>query len=127
VPNVPDGSSDRLEIGAVLAVEPFATSGRGLAAERGRPEVFRVAPGQEAGIGLDPGLEAALREQRGLPFARRDLARFPRDLVEASLSRLSQEGRLGAYPPLVETTGARVAQAEHSLYVGAHGVEVLTL
>ena len=33
---------------------------------------------------------------------------------------------LMAYPPLVETTGRPVAQAEHTLYVGADGVEVLT-
>ena len=31
-----------------------------------------------------------------------------------------------AYPPLVETTGRPVAQAEHTVYVGAQGVEVLT-
>jgi methionyl aminopeptidase len=126
VPNVPDGAGDRLSLGAVLAVEPFATDGAGLAAERGTPEVFRLAPGQEAGVPLDPALAGALRELHGLPFSRRDLGGFPRPLVEASLALLAERGRLAAYPPLVETTGGRVAQAEHSLYVGPNGVEVLT-
>jgi methionyl aminopeptidase len=114
-------------LGTVVAIEPFATEGRGLAAERGSPEVFRVAPGQEAGLPLDPALAGALRDLRGLPFSRRDLGRFPRPLVEQSLALLARRGRLASYPPLVETTGARVAQAEHSLYVGPDGVEVLTL
>jgi len=110
----------------VVAIEPFATNGRGLAAERGSPEVFRVAPGQEAGVPIDAGIGETLRELRGLPFSRRDLGGFPRPLVEATLALLGQRGRLAAYPPLVETTGGRVAQAEHSLYVGPDGVEVLT-
>ena len=126
VPNVPDDVGDRLSIGAVVAIEPFATDGRGVAAERGSPEVFRVAPGQEAGMPIDPGIGEALRELRGLPFSRRDLGGFPRPLVEATLALLAQRRRLAAYPPLVETTGGQVAQVEHSLYVGPDGVEVLT-
>jgi methionyl aminopeptidase len=126
VPNVPDGAADRLVIGAVLAIEPFATDGGGVAAERGNAEVFRVAPGQEDGVPVDPGLAQCLRDLRGLPFSRRDLSAFPRPLVEESLTFLAACGRLSAYPPLVETTGGRVAQAEHSLLVGPNGVEVLT-
>jgi methionyl aminopeptidase len=126
VPNVPDGADDRLAIGGVLAIEPFATDGGGVAAERGRAEVFRVAPGQEDGLPLEPAVGQWLRDLRGLPFSRRDLSAFPRPLVENTLTLLASHGRLSAYPPLVETTGARVAQAEHSLLVGPDGVEVLT-
>jgi len=127
VPNVPDrAQDDRLEVGRVLAIEPFATDGGGVAAERGIAEVFRVAPGQEDGIGLEPPVSACLREFRGLPFSRRDLGALPRPMVEEALSLLHRRGRLSAYPPLVETTGGRVAQAEHSLLVREDGVEVLT-
>jgi methionyl aminopeptidase len=126
VPNVPDGANDRLEVGRVLAIEPFATDGGGLATERGKAEVFRVAPGQEDGLAIEPALADRLRELRGLPFSRRDLQAFPRPLVEETLTLLAARGRLSAYPPLVETTGARVAQAEHSLLVTEGAVEVLT-
>jgi methionyl aminopeptidase len=126
VPNVPDEADDHLAVGAVLAIEPFATDGGGIAAERGIAEVFRVAPGQENGIQIDPALGQWLRELRGLPFSRRDLSGFPRLLVEETLTVLASRGRLSAYPPLVETTGGRVAQAEHSILVGEAGVEVLT-
>ena len=127
VPNVPDGAGDRLAIGAVLAIEPFATDGGGIAAEQGLAEVFRVAPGQEDGVPLDPTLGrvaprpsgAALLETRppGLPTTARGGGALP---------SWPSRGRLSAYPPLVETTGGRVAQAEHSLLVSEDGVEVLT-
>jgi len=126
VPNTPSEGSDRLAVGAVLAIEPFATTGRGLATERGKAEVFRVARGQEEGLGLDPGLVAALRERQGLPFSRRDLRSCPPQTVEAGLTLLARNGRLASYPPLVEASGGNVAQAEHSLYVGESGIEVLT-
>jgi methionyl aminopeptidase len=126
VPNVPDEADDRLAIGAVLAIEPFATYGGGIAAEQGLAEVFRVAPGREDGVPLESTLGQWLRDLRGLPFSRRDLQGFPRPLVEEALALLARLGRLSAYPPLVETTGGRVAQAEHSLLVREDGVEVLT-
>jgi methionyl aminopeptidase len=46
--------------------------------------------------------------------------------VEAGLLLLARNGRLASYPPLVEASGGMVAQAEHSLYVGEEGIEVLT-
>jgi methionine aminopeptidase len=74
----------------------------------------------------DPAVVEALRSLRGLPFARRQLATLPRPAVEATLQALSRTGALMAYPPLVETGGRPVAQAEHTVYVSAQGVEVLT-
>src|SRR5436189_253935 len=121
----PDGAEDRLAVGAVLAIEPFATDGLGFVVEQGRPEVFRLPPGQEAGD-TDPELLAAIAAKRGLPFSRRDLRAFARPRVEAALAALVARGWLAAYAPLVEASGRQVAQAEHTLYVGPDGVEVLT-
>jgi methionyl aminopeptidase len=126
IPNVPEESEDRLAVNAVLAIEPFATDGLGLVAEEGAPEVFRLPPGPRNGSGLEPGILAALEARNGLPFARRDLAGFPRPLVEETLAALLARGRLSAYAPLVESSGRAVAQAEHTLFVGRDGVEVLT-
>ncbi len=125
IPNTPDGAEDRLAVGAVLAIEPFATDGLGFVVEQGRPEVFRLPPGQEQGD-TDPALVAVIAAKRGLPFSRRDLRAFAGPRVEAALAALLARGRLAAYAPLVEASGRQVAQAEHTLYVGAGGVEVLT-
>ncbi len=126
VPNVADGGSDRLAVGAVLAIEPFATEGLGFVVEQGRPEVFRLPPGEGEDAGADPAVLGAIVAKRGLPFSRRDLGAFPEALVEETLARLLARGRLGSYAPLVEASGRPVAQAEHTLYIGPNGVEVLT-
>jgi methionyl aminopeptidase len=126
IPNVADGGRERLAAGTVFAIEPFATAGRGLVSERGRAQVFRLDPGRDPGRTAWPDVVDAIRGLRGLPFARRQLAALPRPTVESALQELSRSGVLMAYPPLVENTGRPVAQAEHTVYLGVQGVEVLT-
>jgi methionyl aminopeptidase len=126
IPNVVDASSDRLAGDAVVAVEPFATDGEGDVVERGPAEVFRLDPRRSPnGIGVGE-VVAAIRRFNGLPFARRQLAMFPRTAVEETLRALRAAGHLGVYPPLAEAQQRKVAQAEHTLYLGPDGVEVLT-
>ena len=129
IPNVPGDSGDRLLAGAVVAIEPFATDGLGFVVEDGAAEVFRLDPAREAeAIAAVPGsgVVDAMRAFHGLPFARRQLAAFPRKRVEEALATLGGCGALHGYAPLVEAGGRRVAQAEHTVYLGAHGAEVLT-
>jgi methionyl aminopeptidase len=126
IPNVPDGEPTRLPEGSVVAIEPFATDGHGLVAERGTPEVFRLDPARDPGNGVDPGVLATLQGLRGLPFARRDLRAHPRPTVEATLAVLLARGVLHGYAPLVEAGGRLVAQAEHTVHIGSNGAEVLT-
>lgn len=124
--NVPEPGGAKLEAGMVVAIEPFATTGRGSAVERGTAEVFRLAPERQVRAEVDGDLLAAIRALKGLPFARRQLAAWPRARVEEALTRLRRAGDLAAYPPLVEESGHPVAQAEHTVYVGPAGLEVLT-
>jgi methionyl aminopeptidase len=126
VPNSPDDNGERLAEGATLAIEPFATEGLGFVGEVGTPEVFRLLPGPADVTGVAPGVAAALAERNGLPFSRRDFRDCPRGDVDSALRTLARLGRLHAYAPLVETSGRKVAQAEHTIYVGPDGVEVLT-
>jgi methionyl aminopeptidase len=126
IPNVADSSSERLAPDAVVAVEPFATDGDGEVVERGPAEVFRLDPRRAMGAAGPPEVVAAIRRFNGLPFARRQLRQFPRPAVEETLRALRAAGHLGVYPPLVEARQRKVAQAEHTLYVGPEGVEVLT-
>jgi methionyl aminopeptidase len=126
IPNVVDGTADRLLADAVVAVEPFATDGTGEVVERGAAEVFRLDPRRASVAAGVPEVLAAIRGFNGLPFARRQLRQFPRAAVEETLRALRAAGHLGAYPPLVEAQQRKVAQAEHTLYLGPDGVEVLT-
>jgi methionyl aminopeptidase len=125
IPNVPDRSPDLLSEGQVIAIEPFATDGVGRVVERGRPEVFRLE-GDGAAPGVHGDVMDAIHALRGLPFARRQLAGFAQDRVESTLRALRAAGRLAAYPPLVDAAGRRISQAEHTVFVGRDGAEVLT-
>jgi methionyl aminopeptidase len=126
IPNAVDGTPDRLTADAVVAVEPFATDGDGEVVERGPAEVFRLDPRRATGSAGVPEVVAALRAFNGLPFARRQLAHLARPAVEETLRALRAAGHLGVYPPLAEARQRKVAQAEHTLYLGPDGVEVLT-
>jgi methionyl aminopeptidase len=126
VPNFADGTTAVLAPGAVFAIEPFATTGAGIASERGHAEVFRLRgdPGDISAI--DDRLRETLIRRNGLPFSRRDLDSLPEQTVEEGLASLLAQGALAAYPPLVELTGHPVAQAEHTLLVTDREVVVLT-
>jgi len=126
IPNAPDLAAGRLRAGSVVAIEPFVTDGPGVVAEHGEPQVFRLDPRREPSHGPDPEALAAVCAFRGLPFARRQLAAYEGPRLEGLLRWLRDEGRLMCYAPLRETAGHAVAQAEHTVYVGAGGVEVLT-
>ena len=127
IPNVEDGSADRLQADAVVAVEPFATDGAGEVIERGTAEVFRLDPRRATG--------RRRRCRRSWPRSARstdclspavssDSSRGRR--WKRRCARLRAAGHLGVYPPLVEAQQRKVAQAEHTLYLGPDGVEVLT-
>lgn len=123
IPNVADGSTTRLVAGMVIAIEPFATDGKGLVNEEGRAEVFRhVGPPARKGTPVVVAIQAF----RGLPFARRQLKGFPREEVDATLKALERSGDLQVYPPLVERGHRPVAQAEKTIFIAKDGVEVLT-
>jgi methionyl aminopeptidase len=126
IPNVPLPDDAVLTEGLVIAIEPFATAGIGAVGERGPAEVFRVDPARLPRSAVRADVGDALRALHGLPFSRRQLARFGAAAVEDALATLGNEGRLQRYPPLVEMDGHPVAQAEHTVYISQHGVEVLT-
>jgi methionyl aminopeptidase len=124
IPNAPDDSGGRLQMDAVLAIEPFATDGEGFVKEEGEAEVFRLLPDPPA-VG-DAEVLSKIRLFRGLPFGRRQLRGLPDRAVEETLFALRRVQKLQAYAPLAEEGGRRVAQAEHTVWVSSSGVEVLT-
>lgn len=126
IPNTADGSSERLRAGMFVAIEPFATDGRGLIQEKGRPEVFRLMRRPSKIKGIDPAVLEAIEALHGLPFARRDLRQFSKESVEETFMGLTRAGVFTRYPPLVETPESKVAQWEHTLYIGPDGTEVIT-
>ena len=130
-PQIP-ASPDRwtrgaLEPGMVIAIEPFATDGRGTVHESGRSEIFMLQKKPRKMKGIDEAVWAGIEAMNGLPFARRSFADLPADTIEATLGRLKRTGCLMDFPPLVDPDpSTRIAQTEHTLIVLEDGIEVIT-
>ena len=118
IPNVPGVSSATLEEGEIVAIEPFATNGAGRIANGpfGNIARFRRDPGA-----TDPVAARLFGRFRTLPFALR-WADAPDE--RAALTKARRV--LQTYPVFLERAGGWVAQAEHTVRVGAGGAEVLT-
>jgi len=126
IPNYAERGGPKIQVGSMLAIEPFASTGRGYIRERGRSEVFMMVRPPAKARGLDRELLKAIEGWRGLPIARRYFKDHDPAVLEEAISKLAKQGSMLRFPPLVEDAGVMVAQTEHSLYVGPDGVEVIT-
>jgi len=126
IPNYPERGTARFHEGQMIAIEPFASTGEGCIREQGRSEVFMVVRPPRTAKGLDREILKALDRWRGLPVARRYFTQFDPQDVENVLSKLTRQGSMMRFPPLVEDVGTMSSQTEHSIFIGPDGVEVIT-
>ena len=118
IPNVPGMTDATFEEGEIVAIEPFATNGEGRIANGpfGNIVRFRRAPAATEAL-----LTPLFRRFSTLPFATRWVPAADR------ASALDQARRyLQSYPVFLERRGGLVAQAEHTVLVGAAGGEILS-
>jgi methionyl aminopeptidase len=126
-PNIPNRGVDRgveLEVGDVVAIEPFATDGRGKVSEGAKEEIFGLE--QERSVRNRQArqvLDTIVEEYQTLPFAKRWID-SPR--ADMALRRLKQASAVHGYPVLKEGDGRLVSQAEHTVVVTEDGCEILT-
>jgi methionyl aminopeptidase len=126
-PNIPNRGVQQgieLEVGDVVAIEPFATDGGGKVNEGGDEEIYALET--EASVrnrDARQALEQIVEEFKTLPFARRwlDTRR-----AEMALRRLKQKSVVHGYPVLQEQDGYYVSQKEHTVVVTEDGCEVTT-
>ncbi|WP_129112982.1 type II methionyl aminopeptidase [Halegenticoccus tardaugens] len=127
-PSVPNRGTERgveLTVGDVVAIEPFATDGRGKVSEGSKEEIYELVNERSVrNRGARQVLETVSSEFRTLPFAARWLD-GPR--TEMALRRLKQQDVLRGYPVLKEEAGRLVSQAEHTVIVTEDGCEITTL
>ena len=126
-PNIPNRAVEQgieLEVGDVVAIEPFATDGGGKVNEGVDEEIYALE--REASVrnrDARQALEQIVGEFKTLPFARRwlDTRR-----AEMALRRLKQANVVHGYPVLKEDDGFLVSQKEHTVIVTEDGCEVTT-
>ncbi len=126
-PNIPNravSQSVSLEVGDVVALEPFATNGGGKVQEGSDEEIWALE--RERSVRnrqARQALEQITEEFRTLPFATRWL---DVDRAEMTLRRLSRQDVVHGYPVLKEDDGTLVSQKEHTVIVTEDGAEVTT-
>ncbi|HUI38196.1 MAG TPA: type II methionyl aminopeptidase [Thermoplasmata archaeon] len=117
IPNASGLSSDRLEEGEIVAIEPFATNGAGTIGNGAFGNIvrFRSDPGDRV-----PAAARWFSRFRTLPFTARWIVPEERDQLRTVRRHLQ------SYPVFVEEGDGEVAQAEHTVLVTPSGAEVLT-
>jgi methionyl aminopeptidase len=126
VPNILDDSEEVLEVGDVLAIEPFSTNGMGRVEGNKPSNIFRIArrtpvPKPE----LQKFLSQIYEEHKTLPFSERWCRSIEKN-ADSYLKKLIRMGAVGSYPILREVKRGMVAQAEHTVIVTETGCEVIT-
>ena len=116
VPNYNSGQTDVLEEG-LYATEPFVTVGHGRVRD-GKPSgIYRID--SDSGAVRDRFAREVLSwiadEFKTLPFASRWIWKKFGSRGLLALRQLEQAGVLYQYPQLVEVSGGKVAQAEHTV------------
>ena len=127
VPNFDNGDKTVLHENEVIAIEPFATTGKGKIYESSNAGVFmQTSEKQTRELAVRKVLEQ-IRSYEKLPFAKRWLHKeFPAFKVSIALKVLEQQGIIQSFPPLIEEAKGIVSQAEKTVLVKADGCEVLT-
>ena len=127
VPNYDSGQTDVLEEG-LYATEPFVTNGHGRVRDGPNSGIYRID--SEGGAVRDrfarEVLNWAIDEYQTLPFASRWVHKKFGSRGLLALRQLEQAGILYQYPQLVEASGGKVAQAEHTVLLTEDGKKYIT-
>lgn len=132
IPNYRDPLNlSRLRPGVAYAIEPFATTGRGVVESERRVSIYSVRPSARLESAPEGHLLSLILERvRTLPFSERwfpevaamlGLERFRR-----TLESLSRQGYLISYPVLSDVPGSYVAQFEETVLMLDDGSVIVT-
>lgn len=128
IPNYEDNSIGVIKPGMTFAVEPFATTGRGLIYEAQNPTIFSLIEERPIRSEKARALLPKIKAFKGLPFAIHDLLSTEMPLIETkmAITELISAGIIAGYPPLIEEAHGMVAQAENSVLVDSKGQVFIT-
>ena len=117
IPNYDTGDERELEENMVFAIEPFASTGKGVVYESGEAGVFMLTEKKPVRNPITMDVLKEIETYEGLPFAKRWLQKKFGAKVGFAFRELKQLGCLKEFPPLVDEGKGMVSQAEHSVIV----------
>ncbi len=127
IPNYDNGDTTILK-NQIIAIEPFATNGKGNIYESGQATIFQLKRKKPVRNPIVRKIIKEIDSYEGKPFCTRWLEKkFHKGYVSLAIKEMKNIGMLNEYPPLPDQGHGLVSQAEHSLYIDKDGnVEILT-
>ena len=129
IPNYDNGDESELEEDMTIAIEPFATDGKGMVTDSDDCEIYSfIGEAQVRSQAARALMEKIVSAYPSEPFAVRWLAEpdSTRFSLYTAIQELARNGVLEPHPTLVELGHGNVSQAEAKLLVTKEGCEVLT-
>lgn len=128
IPNIKINHSKELEEGQVIAIEPFASTGKGMVKSGKYTEIYSHS--EDVSV-RDRTARKVLKQVKenyhSLPFAKRWISEDYNPLkLKLALKKLTDKESLKTYPVLKDNEGSLVSQAENTVIVQKDGCEVLT-
>lgn len=118
IPNFNTNDHTELEENQLIAIEPFATNGRGMIYESSNPTVFSIGALRPVRSLYAREILNDIKSFNGLPFTTRWLTRKHSEAkVRLAFNELKNAGILHEYPPLIEQGHGLVSQTEHTVIV----------
>lgn len=116
IPNYETGTNATLVEDQVIAIEPFASKGKGMIYETENANIFMVTSKKPVRSPITREILREINEYNGLPFTTRWLTRkFPLFKVRVAIRELLTHNIIKAFPPLPDKD--YVSQAEHTIIV----------
>jgi methionyl aminopeptidase len=126
IPNVEEYYPEKVQVGQVLAIEPFATDGAGEVKGYKMSNIYRYVRDRTISNNDASFILSKIKSYRkSLPFSERWCSRYLPNPNKA-LHRLMQNRVISMYPILKDKGSGMVSQAEHSVIVTKDGCEIIT-
>ncbi|AEF97215.1 type II methionyl aminopeptidase [Methanotorris igneus] len=126
IPNVKERTNDVVDVGDLVAIEPFATDGFGMVKDGSVGHIYKFITSKPMRLPTARTLLKKIeKEYPYLPFAERWVVK-ENPKFKTALKSLIMAGCVYSYPTLVERNNGMVTQAEHTVLITENGVEVVT-
>lgn len=118
IPNYENSSTQKIEKGYAVAIEPFACTGMGRVVEGKSSLIYRLIKNTGARMPVERQIIKIVEDEyKSLPFSKRAVEnKLKRDLTLA-FNNLVKNEVLQNYPILRESTRGIVSQAEHTVLI----------
>ncbi len=126
IPNFDNNNKTEIKEG-LYAIEPFSTPGNGKIHDGKDSGIYRLVDDRNVRSQIAREvLEIVIDEYQTLPFCSRWIVKKVGTKALIGLKQLVENGNIQSYPELIESSGKKVAQTEHTILVEKDKIIITT-